>query len=149
MCAKLLRNIINKYDDMMKKDSCYYEEYEDIYDYIACEYLGAYAGQKDKTALAYSAVIRSFMKEEKLYYMGAEQTGRCLVQIYKDNTQGIFYENFQELIKKLEGNVIIQKKVFVNNQEIGLEFICDNMYYIGLGNQFAKEYKCEFVVNEK
>ena len=27
----------------------------------------------------------------------AKQTGRCLVQIYKDNTQGIFYDNFQYL----------------------------------------------------
>ena len=79
----------------------------------------------------------------------AEQTGRCLVQIYKDNTQGIFYDNFQEFIKKLDGNVIVQKKVFVNNLKIGLEFICDDKYYIGLGNQFAKEYKCEFVVNEE
>lgn len=29
-----------------------------------------------------------------------------------------------------------------------LEFICDNEYYIGLANDFAKEYKCEFELIE-
>lgn len=47
ICARLLKNIINKYEEMEKTDSYYCEEYEDIYDYIACEYLGAYAEQKD------------------------------------------------------------------------------------------------------
>lgn len=149
ICARLLRNIINKYEDMKETGSYYCEDYEDIYDYIACEYLGAYAEQKDKTALIYSAVLRSFMREKKIYYMGAEQTGRCLVKIYKDKNQEIDYNDFQEFIEKIEGEVIIQKKVFIDSQELSLEFICDDQYYIGLANQFAKDNKFEFLVSEK
>lgn len=148
VCAKLLKNIINEYEDMCEKKSCYCEDYEDVYDYIACEYIGVYAWQKDKTALIYSAVLRSFMKEKKLYYMGAKQTGRCLVHVYKANTRGVFYDKFQEYIEKLDENVIIKKKVFVKGQELILEFICDDEYYIGIANNFAKEYECEFAVNE-
>lgn len=149
ICARLLRNIINKYEDMKETGSYYCEDYEDIYDYIACEYLGAYAEQKDKTALIYSAVLRSFMREKKIYYMGAEQTGRCLVKIYKDKNPEIDYNDFQEFIEKIEGEVIIQKKVFIDSQELSLEFICDDQYYIGLANQFAKDNKFEFLVSEK
>ena len=134
----------------MKETGSYYcEDYEDIYDYIACEYLGAYAEQKDKTALIDSAVLRSFMREKKIYYMGAEQTGRCLVKIYKDKNPEIDYNDFQEFIEKIEGEVIIQKKVFIDSQELSLEFICDDQYYIGLANQFAKDNKFEFLVSEK
>ena len=110
VCAKLLKNMINQYEDMIEKQSCFYEDYKDIYDYISCQYLGAYASQKDKTVLVYSAVLRSFMKEEKLYYMGAEQTGRCLVKIYKAKNKEIYYEDFQEFIEKIDKEVIIQKK---------------------------------------
>lgn len=149
ICARLLRNIINKYEDMKETGSYYCEDYEDIYDYIACEYLGAYAEQKDKTALIYSAVLRSFMREKKIYYMGAEQTGRCLVKIYKDKNPEIDYNDFQEFIEKIEGEVIIQKKVFIDSQELSLEFICNDQYYIGLANQFAKDNKFEFLVSEK
>lgn len=149
ICARLLRNIINKYEDMEETASYYCENYEDIYDYIACEYLGAYAEQKDKTALVYSAVLRSFMKEKKIYYMGAEQTGRCLVNIYKDKNRELDYNDFQEFLEKIEGEVIIQKKVFVDSQELSLEFICNDQYYIGLANQFAKDNKFEFWVSEK
>ena len=147
VCAKLLKNMINQYEDMIEKQSCFYEDYKDIYDYISCQYLGAYASQKDKTVLVYSAVLRSFMKEEKLYYMGAEQTGRCLVKIYKAKNKEIYYEDFQEFIEKIDKEVIIQKKVFVNNQELRLEFICDNPYYIGLANQFAKDNGCEHKIS--
>lgn len=81
--------------------------------------------------------------------MGAEQMGRCLVKMYKDKNQKLDYNDFQEFIEKIEGKVIIQKKVFVDSQEVSLEFICDDQYYIGLANQFAKDNKFEFWVIEK
>lgn len=142
-CARLIKNIINSYNDMLEKNSYGCEEYEDIYDYIACEYIGAFAGQKDKTALIYSAVLRSFMKNEEMYYMGSEQSGRCLVCVYKDSTQTVNYNEFQEFVEELSDGVIVRKCVFVDDQELELDFICDNNYYIGIANRFAKEHECE------
>ena len=51
--------------------------------------------------------------------------------------------------EEIKENVVIQKKVFVDKQEIDLEFICEDTYYIGLANQFAKIHDCDFFVDEK
>ena len=149
VCGKLLKSMINKYDDLHIKDIYEYENYEDIFDYIACEYIGAYPWQKDKTALIYSAVLRSLMKEEKLYYTGAKQTGRCLVCISKDKVRGMNYDEVQKFIEKFGENIIVQKKVFVNGYEFAFEFICDNEHYIKIASDFAKENECAFKVLEK
>lgn len=149
VCAKLLKKLINQYEDMFELNSYQYEEYEDVYDYIACEYRGAYAWQKDKTTLIYSAVLRSFMKDKNLYYRGPKQKARSLVYIHKNNTHKVFYENVQAFLEQLEGNVLIQKKVFVKGYEMTIEFICDNEYYIGIASDFAREYECDFDVYEK
>ena len=146
LCAKLIKKVIDEYDDNYEE---YYEEYADIYDYLSCQYLGAIVDEKDKTALVYSAVLRSIMNKERLYYVGSEQAGRCLVSIWKEDDIEIQYEEFQKFIEEIKENVVIQKKVFVDKQEIGLEFICENTYYIGFANQFAKIHNCDFFVDEK
>lgn len=128
---------------MLERGSYDCEDYEDVFDYIACEYMGAYAEHKDKTALIYSAVLRSFMKEEPLYYTGSEQMGRCLVCVYQDGACGVDYDRFREFVEQLGENVIIRKKVFIEEQRLEFEFICDNEYYVRLANDFAKENGCE------
>lgn len=149
ICAKLLKTIIDKYEDMCTSNAYDYEDYEDVYDYIACEYMGAYAWQKDKTALIYSSVLRSFMKEERLYYTGDKHTGRCLVCLSKDNTRRIHYDKFQEFVKEFGDDIIIHKKVYVKGQEFAFEFVCDNEEYIRIASDFAKENECEFKVSER
>lgn len=149
ICAKLLKNLINQYGDMIERNSYNCGNYKDIYDYIACEYLGSFAWKKDKVSLIYSSVLRSFMKEEQIYYAGAEQTGRCLVCVHKTNIKGIDYDLFQELLEKMGEDVMVRKKVFVEEYELALEFICNDKRYIGMANQFAKKYKCEFAVYDK
>lgn len=149
ICGKLLKSIINKYDDLYTTDIYEYENYEDIFDYIACEYIGAYPWQKDKTALIYSAVLRSFMKEEKLYYTGAKQTGRCLVCISKDKPRGMNYDKVQKFVEKFGEDIVVHKKVFVKGYEFAFEFICDNERYIRIASDFAKENECVFEVLEK
>ena len=149
ICGKLLKSIINKYDDLYTTDIYEYENYEDIFDYIACEYIGAYPWQKDKTALIYSAVLRSFMKEEKLYYTGAKQTGRCLVCISKDKPRGMNYDKVQKFVEQFGEDVVVHKKVFVKGYEFAFEFICDNERYIRIASDFAKENECVFEVLEK
>lgn len=149
ICAKLLKSIINEYDDLRIKNIYEYENYKDIYDYIACEYMGAYVWTKDKTALIYSAVLRSFMKEEKLYYTGAKQTGRCLVCISKNNTRGMNYDKFQKFVEGLGEGIVVHKKVYVKGYEFAFEFICDNEHHIRFASDFAKENACVFEVIEK
>lgn len=148
ICAKLIKKIINEYETLEEKNEWPYEQYVDIYDYISCQYLGAFVWQKDKTTLVYSAVLRSFMKEEKLYYMGTEQAGRCLVKIWKTGELQIQYNEFQELLEKIEECTIVRKAIYIDNQKVILEFICDNKDYVGLANQFGKEHHCEFYVDD-
>ncbi|RJV71418.1 hypothetical protein DWY90_14395 [Coprococcus sp. AF27-8] len=149
VCAKLLNDLINEYEDMREKNAWPYEEYIDIYDYISCQYLGGMTWNKNKTVLVYGAVLRSIMKEEKIYYVGTELTGRCLVKIYKNDKLEIEYHELQEFLEKIREGIVIWRKIFVDKQEMNLEFICDKQYYIELANQFAKEYKCEISIDEK
>ena len=88
------------------------------------------------------------MKEEKLYYMGTEQAGRCLVKIWKTGELQIQYNEFQELLEKIKECTIVRKAIYIDNQKVILEFICDNKYYVGLANQFGKEHHCEFYVDD-
>jgi hypothetical protein len=149
VCGRLLKKIINEYNDMLEGNSWGCDNYKDIYDYIACEYIGASVLQKDKIALIYSAVLRSFMENRKIYYGGSEQLGRCSVYVYKENALEIHYDEFQGLVQELSNEVVIQKKIFLNEEKLELEFICDNEYYVGIAKQFAKEHKCEFKIFEK
>ena len=125
------------------------EEYIDIYDYISCQYLGGMTWNKNKTVLVYGAVLRSIMKEEKIYYVGTELTGRCLVKIYKNDKLEIEYHELQEFLAKIREGIVIRRKIFVDKPGMNLEFICDKQNYIELANQFAKEYKCEISIDEK
>ena len=149
ICGKLLKSMINKYGDLHVKDIYEYENYEDIFDYIACKYIGASPWKKDKIALVYSAVLRTFMKEEKLYYRGSKQTGRCLVCISKDKPREMNYEKVQKFVEEFGENIVVYKKVFVKEYEFVFEFICDDEYYIGIASDFAKENECVFEVFEK
>lgn len=38
---------------------------------------------------------------------------------------------------------------FMKGQEVEIEFICDNEYYIGIASDFVREYECDFNVYEK
>ena len=87
------------------------------------------------------------MKNEEMYYMGSEQSGRCLVCVYKDSTQTVNYNEFQEFVEQLGDGVIVRKCVFVDDQELELDFICDYNYYIGIANRFAKEHECEIHIS--
>jgi hypothetical protein len=80
------------------------------------------------------------------YQRSETQLGRCSVYVYKENILEIHFDEFQGLVQELGDKVVIQKKVFVNEQKLELEFICDNECYIGIAKQFAKEHKCEFKV---
>lgn len=148
VCAKLLKKLIIEYEELYIKNIDYYEMYEDVYDYITCEYMGEYAWQKNKTALVYSAVLRSFMKEEKMYYVGSEQSGRCMVKIFKDNTRQIHYDEFQKFIEEFDENIIMQKKIFVKGHELALEFISDDKSSIKIARNFAEEKGCTFEMIE-
>ena len=70
ICGKFLKELIKQYGYMSEQNEDVYENYQDIYDYIACEYRGAFVWQKDQTTLIYSAVLRSFMNEKNTYYTG-------------------------------------------------------------------------------
>lgn len=79
--------------------------------------------EKNKTALVYGAVLRSIMKEEKIYYVGTALTGRCLVKIYKNDKLEIEYHELQEFLEEIKEGIVIRRKIFVDKQKMNLEFI--------------------------
>lgn len=141
ICAKLLKNLINEYEDKCEDDWYIQEYYEDVYDYVACQYTGADRFQKGKTALVYGAVLRSFMKEEKLYYTGTEEIGRYLVRVRKSSTHKIKYSEFQEFLENID-EYTIKKEIYVQGREVLLELVCDSKYYIEEAGKFAEKYGC-------
>lgn len=149
ICGKFLKELIKQYGYMSEQNEDVYENYQDIYDYIACEYRGAFVWQKDQTTLIYSAVLRSFMNEKNTYYTGGEQTGRCSVYLYKNNAKEIRYKDLQEFKKKIEDNVVITKEVFVKNKKMIIEFICDDEEYIGFARSFSDIYDCKILISDE
>ena len=144
LCGKLLNHLINNY----KENSYISTDYEDIYDYIACEYLGTDSYQKNKTALIYSSVLRSFMNTKKLYYTGSKEITRYLIHIYKYDTQYLNLNIINKFLDDYARDITFQKERFIKNKLVELEFICHEYTYVENYREFADDYKLKFEILE-
>lgn len=143
LCAKVLKSIIDKHNELDEKSWFDEEDYSDVYDYIAGQYLGTTECRKDKTTLIYSAVLRSFMEEKALYYTGTEQTVRYSIRLKKKDRIGIKYEDLLRLLEEIEEDVTIRKFVFVSRRELDMQLICSDIYAIEMLREFADKHNCE------
>lgn len=144
VCGKLLRDLINQYNDAVRSNDYLINEYTDVYDYLSCKYLGADIWHKNKTALIYSAVLRSNMILEEIEYTGTELLDRYSVVMSKKGKLKIRHDDFKKLLNNLDDNILIQKEVFVDKKELYLEFIGNryNKHCIKNVKKFAKKYNC-------
>ena len=139
----MLKSIIDKHNELDEKSWFDEEDYSDVYDYIASQYLGTTECRKDKTTLIYSAVLRSFMEEKALYYTGTEQIVRYSIRLKKEDRIGIKYEDLLRLLEEIEEDVTIRKFVFVSRRELDMQLICSDLYAIEMIREFADNHNCE------
>lgn len=151
VCGKLLKNLINQYNDAVRSNDHLVDEYVDVYDYLSCKYLGADIWHKNKTALIYSAVLRSNMCCEEIEYTGTEQLGRYLIVMSKKGKFRIKHDEFKKLLDDLDNDIVIQKEIFVDKKELYLEIIGNryNNHCIKDVKKFAKKHNCIYDIFPK
>ena len=141
ICGKYIKKLILEYNYELESNSeCTEEAFADIFDYIACQYLGGYPYNKEKTILIYSAVLRSVLRNEPIYYVGSDNSDRHLVTITGQNR--ISYGKYNKLKEEIVLNGIIYKEIFDNSTEfkLRLEVICGNAYCLRTIREIAEKY---------
>ncbi|WP_298093873.1 hypothetical protein [uncultured Catenibacterium sp.] len=142
VCARLIKKLIDQYGERTESSA-----YNDVYEFIACKYVGSFAYDKSKTALIYSAVLRSFMKNEKLFYTGTNELGRSLVLMFDKNNieeyPGIDYNELQKFIEKISNDVHLKKYIYDSSSQLRIEFICSDQSIIEYAETFAKVHNLE------
>lgn len=141
ICGKYIKKLILEYNyELESNTECTEEAFADIFDYIACQYLGGSPYNKEKTILIYSAVLRSVLRNEPIYYVGSDNSDRHLVTITGQNR--ISYGKYNKLKEEIVLNGIIYKEIFDNSTEfkLRLEVICGNAYCLRTIREIAEKY---------
>lgn len=133
VCGKYLHILIEEYKYKHRRDEGDIQNYIDIFDYIACSYLGGNSLAKVKTVLIYSAVLRSVLYNSPLTYTGSE------------NREGYFIKlNGNELPSELVDKVIsigeLKKESLSGDKVKEIEVYCKTYYSVGLIRDIAKSY---------
>lgn len=153
ICAMYIKQLITEFEyinnvKLFFSENLFCDEYNnDIFDYIACEYIGEESHHRSQTSLIYSSVLRTFMKNECLCYVGSNCNEKCLITIYKSEDMIIKYEELKNFIDEIDSNISLQKKVFIDGKELELKFISSNMIVTEKSRRFAVENNCEILVD--
>ena len=120
LCGKYIKYLISEYKTKLRE----YEDrmvpgYVDVYDYIACEYLGGIPTNKERTVLVYSAVLRSIMKDQPLYYSGIQESARYYLTLKGE--ERISYESYEKIRCSIEEYAMLRREIFDNSENYRLE----------------------------
>lgn len=136
VCGKIIRCLIDEYNNIKESREVYLlDNYEDIYDYIACEYLGGLADCKERTILIYSAVLRSIVSD--IYYAGSDERDIYHIKLY-NNKRKLSYDEYNLLKEKFQCFGTMIKEVYENGK-IELTVRCLNKYKVEDVRNLAKE----------
>ena len=141
LCGKYIKSIIDEYFYLKNvQDYSVNNNFIDIYDYIACQYLGGNPENKEKTILIYSAVLRSVLSDSPLYYIGSDNTDRFSVSIV--GSEKFSYEKYKEIKEQIISNGKIYNETFVDSKEfiIKIEVICGDTYQLTEIRRIAETY---------
>lgn len=142
ICGKYLRQLIERYGYLTETGDFYVQEhYHDVFDYIACEYLGGIPETKERTVLIYSAVLRSVLSELPLSYMGSKEREEYTVLLYMSAETPLSYEEFRELTERLCMTGMIKRSVFAEQVKMELEIYCQDVHSVRFIKSLADEYK--------
>lgn len=142
LCGKYIKSLMDEYFYLKSvQDYSVNNLFIDIYDYIACQYLGGEPENKEKTILVYSAVLRSVLSDSPLYYIGSDGTERFRVTIF--GTEKLSYERYKELKEQVIINGKICNEIFVNSEEfnIKIDIICRYAYQLEEIRKIAETHK--------
>lgn len=141
LCGKYIRSLIEEYFYLgREQDYSIENDFIDVYDYIACKYLGGNPNNKEKTILIYSAVLRSVLSNEPLYYIGTNNEERNLVVI--SGYENLSNKEYKELKKQIKLHGTILNEISMNSEESKqkLEIICKYPYQLNAIREITKLY---------
>ncbi|MDO4313159.1 MAG: hypothetical protein Q4C52_08745 [Eubacteriales bacterium] len=141
LCGKYIKILIEEYYFRLENEQGYMESrFTDVYDYVACQYLGGIPDNKERTILIYSAVLRSVLKDAPVYYCGSNDSDKYYLTL-KGN-DAISYMQYKELKERVSFNGIIQREVYVNSLEfvLEMEIICASLYDLQAIRELAEAY---------
>ena len=125
VCGKYLRSLIDEYNYRMATEPYQIEDrYIDVFDYIACKYLGGIAETKEKTVLVYSALLRSILSNVPLIYLGSDGRNNYNIIIWDDREEKISYKEFIDLSEQLKSYGILKREIYVYGTKAELELYC-------------------------
>lgn len=120
VCAKVLRYNIESYERILESgEEWRLEGITDIYDYIACEYVGSLYDKKERTALLYSAALRSFASST--CYNGSEATELYHITLKAEMIERGAYDKLKKALESYcklkeamleDGKMLIRLKCF-------------------------------------
>lgn len=123
LCAHYIRDLIDEYNYKIKTNDSFIKNiYYDIFDYIACNYVGGLPYNKNQTVLVYGAVLRNLISQEQLSYTGS-YVGKEY-NVILSNRYIIEFEKFENLVKQIECSCTIGREIFLNNKSMCIELYC-------------------------
>lgn len=138
LCAQYLRSLINDYFTMKRNaEEWCLTNYQDLFDYVACKYLGCDPSEKKPAAFIYSAILRSLLRHG-IYYEGSENAENYYLHISAD---GSIPPNTYEQVKgELENNGKILKEIYIEKEKTEFIIYCRAHYMINSLRQIAENH---------
>lgn len=147
ICGAYLKTLIDEYFENELRSNCNGENDQDIYDYIACQYLGVNYWEKNRAALVYSAILRNKLFDRKLYYVGNNESDRYIIQMFCCEKEADYslYSSYEDLRNNMYG-LVIKKEIFVNRKMFLVQLVVNSKYKLEQIRSFADEKKCQIIV---
>lgn len=138
LCAQYLRSLINDYFAKKRNtEEWCLSNYKDLFDYVACQYLGCDPTKKEPAAFIYSAVLRSLLCHN-IYYEGSENTENYYVRIRADRS--IPQETYEQIKGCLENNGKILKEVYIEKEKTEFIIYCRTHYMVNSLHLIAENH---------
>ena len=121
LCGKYLKSLINEYNIGKETNDYLVEDFEDVYEYIAVQYLGGIQSDKSMTVLLYSAVLRS--EVEHISYYGWEKQREY--RFWVESIENVDEETYSKVLSSFTDKLEVQfPERFYYNGEVRLQINC-------------------------
>ena len=141
ICGKYLRQLIEEYDFRMATETYHIQNsYTDVFDYIACKYLGGTSETKEKTILVYSALLRNELKNMPLIYLGSAGRREYNVVIWDDRDEKMNYHEYERVADQLKWYGVLKREIYVDGIKAEFELNCQEYQLIPVIENSTKEF---------
>lgn len=144
LCAKYIRYLINEY--FLTKMNCEeweMQDYEDVFDYVACEYMGGKSDKKEQSVLICSSLLRNVVGK-RIYYSGSDDVVNYYVKIWMEGWDD--NKTYKTIQSQIASYAKILKELYIMNEKIEFLVYCRERYNLDSLRCLAENYGLKFEV---